>query len=483
MGVSFQVPTKPRVVVVSNRGPFVWAKNTGGVEKKVAVSGLVSALLPLFRAVQGVWVAWGGRASLPNEVGFLHQEDNLKWQEVPLTAKELELYYDGFSNQVLWPICHYFTERCVVNPEWWEGYKAVNAKFALFTKKVEANADLIWIHDYHLALLPALLRQRGTEAKTPRIGVFWHIPFPGPDLWEILPWTKEIVEGLLGANFIGFHTPAYVENFLRTAATFTSATILPGGNGLIYRGREVIVEALPVGIDHEFFVGLSRDEKVRAEADQIRAQVGTEKLCLGVERLDYSKGVLERLIAFERFLEDNPDYRGRVSLVQIGVPTRTNVAAYQELRERVEAYVGRINNRFGNDSWTPVWYLSRSYSQRELAAFYLASDVAIVTPLRDGLNLIAAEYVMTRPDNNPGVLILSKLAGIAHYLGEALLVNPYNTTEVAAALHRALEMSQAEKRLRQRVLRQKLMRRTAAAWIRSFLRMALEEEAGEVFVG
>ncbi|RPF49886.1 trehalose 6-phosphate synthase [Thermodesulfitimonas autotrophica] len=483
MGLSFQLPVKPRVIVVSNRGPLVWAERCSGTEKKVAVSGLVSALLPLFRTVHGVWVAWGGRASLPNEVGFLHQEGDLKWQEVPLTEEELRLYYDGFSNQVLWPLCHYFTEKCAVEPAWWEGYKAVNKKFAFFTRKVDWGADLIWIHDYHLALLPALLRQRGNEGKMPRIGFFWHIPFPGPDLWEIVPWAKEIIEGLLGADFIGFHTPGYVENFLRAATAFTVATALPGQKGLIYRGREVTVKALPVGVDHEFFAGLSRDTKVREQAKLIRAQVGTEKICLGVERLDYSKGVLERLVAFERFLEENPAYRGRVSLIQIGVPTRAGVGAYEELRRRVEDCVNRINSRFGRSSWTPVWYLARAYSQRELAAFYLASDVAIVTPLRDGLNLVAAEYVLTRSDTDPGVLVLSRLAGIAHYLREALLVNPFNIAEMAAALRSALEMPAAERRFRQRTLRQRLARRTASAWVRSFLQLALEEAADEVFVG
>jgi len=483
MGLSFQLPVKPRVVVVSNRGPFVWTRTAHGIEKRVAISGLVSAVLPLFRAVHGVWVAWGGRASLPNEVGFLHQEGDLKWQEVPLTEEELGLYYDGFANQVLWPLCHYFTEKCVFAPEWWEGYKAVNRKFAFFTRKVDAGADLIWIHDYHLALLPALLRHRGTEGKAPRIGFFWHIPFPGPDLWEVVPWAKEIIEGLLGADFLGFHTPSYVENFFRAATAFTVATILPGQKGLFYRGREITVRALPVGVDHEFFAGLRRDAKVREQAQLIRAQVGTEKILLGVERLDYSKGVLERLSAFEYFLEDNPTYRGRVSLIQIGVPTRAGVGAYEELRRRVEDSVHRINARFGHSSWTPVWFLNRGYNQRELAAFYLASDVAIITPLRDGLNLVAAEYVLTRSDEEPGVLVLSKLAGIAHYLREALLVNPFNVAETAAALRTALEMSAAERRFRQRVLRQRLARHTASAWVRTFVEQALAETKDEVFVG
>ncbi|MDI6631276.1 MAG: trehalose-6-phosphate synthase [Thermoanaerobacteraceae bacterium] len=480
--LTLQLPSNARMVVVSNRGPFVFEETPGGLRKKEAVSGLVSALLPLFRGVPGIWVAWDGCIASGKEINRAYQEGNLKWLGVPLTQEEVALYYDGFANQVIWPLCHYFIEKCIVNSEWWEGYRAVNQKFAAFSKKASGEADLIWIHDYHLALVPGFLRRRGADGKMPKIGFFWHIPFPGPDTWEVIPWARDIVEGLLGADVIAFHVPGYVENFLSCVASFTDATILPNRRSVLYRGRVIDVRAIPVGVNHELFTALGRDETVREQAGLLRRQIGTEKIFLGVERLDYSKGILERLAAFEYFLEAAPEYHGRVTLVQIGVPTRNGIGPYSDLRRQVEMMVGRINGRFGTPSWTPVQYFYRAFSQRELAAFYLAADVAVVTPLRDGLNLVAAEYVVTR-DGGSGVLILSRLAGIAQHLQEALLVNPYNVAETAVAFRRAIEMPASEQQARLEALKQRLARRTANAWVTAFLKVVLEHEVGKASAG
>ncbi|RDV80721.1 alpha,alpha-trehalose-phosphate synthase (UDP-forming) [Ammonifex thiophilus] len=474
--VALRFPSKVRLVVVSNRGPFVLKETATGVEKQWAVSGLVSAIMPLFRTTPGTWVAWGGRFASEKEAGTTYQEGNLKWVEVPLTRREVELYYDGFANQVMWPLCHHFLEKCVIDPDWWTGYREVNRKFAHLTGKVGYDADLIWVHDYHLALVPSLLRQQAFGKDSPKIGLFWHIPFPGPDTWEVIPWSKEIIEGLLGADVIAFHVPKYVENFLQCVRAFTDATLLPGGKLIFYQGRVVEVQAIPVGVNQELFSSLGKDPEIRRKAELIREQIGGEKLLLGVERLDYSKGVLDKLSAFERFLEKHPEYHGRVTLLQIAVPTRNGIGAYTELRRRVEALVGRINGRFSTPAWTPVRYFYRSFDQKELAAFYLAADVALVTPLRDGLNLVAAEYVVTKGEK-PGVLVLSRLAGIACHLREALLVNPYNPEDMVEAIRQALEMPVEEQKKRLQALQQKLARWTAATWVRSFLKTTLEHRA------
>ena len=286
----------------------------------------------------------------------------------------------------------------------------------------------------------------------------------------------------MGADVIAFHVPGYVENFLSCVAAFiTDAAIFPNRKGVLYRGRTVEVQAIPVGVNHELFAALGRDEAVREQAAALRRQIGTEKILLGVERLDYSKGVFERLAAFEHFLETTPEYHEKVSLVQIGVPTRKGIGAYDELRRQVEMMVGRINGRFGTPAWTPVRYFYRAFGQRELAAFYLAADVAVVTPLRDGLNLVAGEYVVTR--DNAGVLILSRLAGIAQHLREALLVNPYDIAGTAAAFRQAVEMPPGEQQVRLQALKQRLARRTASAWVKAFLKLALEHEADRISAG
>ncbi|MGO0122123.1 alpha,alpha-trehalose-phosphate synthase (UDP-forming) [Desulfothermobacter acidiphilus] len=474
--LALRAPSKVRLVIVSNRGPFAFQETAEGVKKQWAVSGLVSAIVPLFRSAAGTWVAWGGRYASGKETGITHQEGNLRWLEVPLTRQEVESYYEGFANQVLWPICHNFIEKCVIDSSWWTGYREVNHKFANLTRRVSQEADLIWIHDYHLALVPRLLRQHSFAQERPKIGVFWHIPFPSPDTWEVIPWTREIIEGMLGADVIAFHIPKYVDNFLQCVHSFTEATLLPGGKLIFYQGRVIEVRAIPVGVNQELFASLGQEENLEAQAQLIRQQIGGEKLLLGVERLDYTKGVTDKLLAFERLLEQYPQYRGKVTLVQIAVPTRNEIRPYAELRRKVEALVGRINGRFGTPAWTPVRYFYRSLPQEELAAFYLAADVALVTPLRDGLNLVAAEYVVTKGERN-GVLVLSRLAGIACHLKEALLVNPYNQEELVSAMVQALEMPAEEQRQRLQALRQKVTRWTANAWVRSFLRIALEHQA------
>lgn len=455
-----------KMVVVSNRSPFV---PVGGTWKR-AVSGLVSCVEPLLKACGGTWVAWGGHTGgapvLTAPPGCLYH-----LREVPLTKKEYDGYYQGFTNQCLWPLSHGFIEKCSFSGAHWQEYRQVNEKYALATNAAPAGRDsLFWVHDYHLALVPQLLRQLN---KTARIAFFWHIPFPAPDIFRLLPWGREILTGMLGSNLIAFHTPSYVENFIACVRQNFNVSVQPENDLLVFNGHPVSVKALPVGVDWRKYNELAGRNSVRCRGREIRRVTGAEHILLGVDRLDYTKGILERLRAFELFLESYPEFAGRVTLIQIGVPTRSGVKAYSRLRREVEEMVGRINGRYDRLSRAvPVRYLSRSLDEAELAAYYLAADAALVTPLRDGMNLVAKEYVACRTDHT-GVLVLSKFAGAAETMPDALLVNPYAQEELARVIHTALTLPVEEKSRRMRALRQVVRERDLHWWGQNILKYAL----------
>ncbi|MCL6612866.1 MAG: trehalose-6-phosphate synthase [Peptococcaceae bacterium] len=453
-----------KIVVISNRAPYTLSVNGGRLELKRSVSGLVSAVEPLLREHGGTWVAWGGRPAGGESQLVLHvppAKPCYRLVEVSLSEAERRDYYLGFANNCLWPLCHSFTERSSFNENQWAVYRQVNRKFAMAALGAAADGDLFWVHDYHFALVPGMIREENQRA---RVALFWHIPFPPYDTFSLNPWGREIISGMLASNLIAFHTISYVENFIECARRFAGAAVSSDRSALCWKGRTIGVKAVPVGLNWQEMEEMAGSAAVRARAAFIRRSVGAEHILLGVDRLDYTKGILERLRAFELFLQKNPRFVGRVSLIQIGVPTRSDGDDYRRLKMEVEETVGRINGRYDRIGRpVPVRYICDSFGKEDLIAFYLAADVALVTALRDGLNLVAKEFVACRHDHS-GVLVLSRFAGAAEELKEAILVNPYDLDGLAGAIGTALELSREEAARRMAALKRAVRKRDLRWW-------------------
>ncbi|MBW0090554.1 trehalose-6-phosphate synthase [Pseudonocardia sp. KRD-184] len=448
-------------VVVANRLPVDLEKLPDGTQRwKRSPGGLVTALEPMLRSREGAWVGWPGLADADAEP-FV--EDGLTLHPVRLSGQEVEDYYEGFSNGTLWPLYHDVVAPPAFHRHWWQAYVTVNKRFAQAVAEVAGQGATVWIQDYQLQLLPAELRALRPDL---RIGFFLHIPFPPTELFQQLPWRKEIVEGLLGADLVGFHTPGGVRNFRWLATRFTDAT--PGArNEVNYGGRTVKLGAFPISIDSAHLDELSRTPEVQQRAKEIRNDLGNpERVILGVDRLDYTKGIDVRLRAFEELLLE--DRAGDTVMIQLATPSRERVEHYQTMRAGIEQSVGRINGSYARVGHPVLHYLHQSLPRDELAAFFVAADVMLVTPLRDGMNLVAKEYVACRGDLG-GVLVLSEFAGAAIELKESVLVNPHDTDGVKNALHRALTMPPEESRKRMRSLRRQVLSHDVDRWARSFL--------------
>jgi trehalose 6-phosphate synthase/phosphatase len=453
-----------RLLIASNRLPVTVKAGPDGVSVEPSTGGLATGMKGPHERLGGLWIGWPGdleglaperRREVDRRLGALRLEP------VPLSREEVERYYEGYANAVLWPLFHYAVARLQDAVRDLDAYEAVNARFADAIAARHEPGDLVWIHDYQLMRVPALLRERVPDA---RIGFFLHIPFPSSEIFRSLPHRERLLEGLLGADLVGFHTAAYVRHFASSALRLLGATT--DVDRLRWRGREVRLGAFPMGIDAARFEALASDDGVRALAEGHRA--GGARLVVGVDRLDYTKGIPQRLLAFEALLRRHPELRERVRLVQVAVPSRENVGAYRELRDEVDALVGRINGELATPSWSPIHYLHRGMPAAEVVALYRAADVLAVTPLRDGMNLVAKEFVASRPDED-GVLVLSELAGAAAEMSEALLVNPYDVDAMADALHRALEMPPEERRTRMALLRERVASHDVHWWARTFV--------------
>ena len=419
--------------------------------------GLVAALDPVLRRTGGTWVGWPGLRLQEGERDLL-PSDAYHIEPVPLSDREVRRYYHGFSNRTLWPLFHSFPERTYFDRRDWEAYDEVNARFAEVSAALDPGDSLIWVHDYQL--LRAALHLRGLLPQA-RISFFNHIPFPPYDVFRILPWSREILLGLLSCDLVGFHIPGYVTNFLDCVDRLLGARV-DRERGRVEQGeRTVQVRAFPLGIDFD------RQESLAAEASVGGLRPG-EKLILGVDRLDYTKGIPERIRAFARLLERYPEHRERVVLLQIAVPSRGQVAEYQALKREIDELVGQVNGRFATSTWSPIRYLYRSVSQERLAGLYRNADIALVTPLRDGMNLVAKEFVASQIEE-PGVLVLSRMAGAAETMHESLRVNPYNIDSVADNLQRALVMDSAERADRLVALRRRERRNDVQRWLNDFL--------------
>ncbi|PKM81549.1 MAG: trehalose-6-phosphate synthase [Firmicutes bacterium HGW-Firmicutes-14] len=476
--------TTHRLAVVSNRGAYSFKKTAEGIRAVPSVSGLVSAVEPVLRKVPGSWVAWGGRCSSIETTGLSvplpGSGSESTFFEAMLSRREVEMYYKGFANGCLWPLCHNFVEKVKFSEEQWKSYLGVNEKFAQVVLKHTGPADLIWVHDFHLTGVPRFIRSQRPMA---RISLFWHIPFPPPEIFAVLPWAAEILRGMMDCEFIGFHTKRYVQNFLQSAAEIAGVEVDTDKGDIYLPGRKVRVAALPIGIDWQLFREIASRKEVIQKSERIRRETGERRIIIGADRLDYTKGIPERLLAIEWLLENCPEFRNEITFVQIAVPSRTDVADYKNLRRQIEETVGRINGKFTEEYHVPVRYLYKTLGKEDLVAHYLAADMALVTPLNDGLNLVAKEYVAARADGT-GVLVLSPFAGAAEQLTGQLTANPYSPREVAMQIAAGLTMNPEEKKRRMRQMARTVKEYDINWWwqtlLKSWLLGSVPDECGGV---
>lgn len=455
------------LVIVANRLPVDRIVDADGeVRWQTSPGGLVTALEPVIRAARGAWVGWPGSADValdPFEV------DGMTLIPMTLSASDVELYYEGFSNDTIWPLYHDVIAPPRYRRIWWEAYERVNRRFAEAAAAAVAPGGTVWVHDYQLQLVPRLVRELRPDVT---IGYFHHIPFPAYGLYSQLPWRRQVLDGLLGADVIGFQRVADTGNFLRAVRrqlpypTNKSRVIVTDASGM---QRSVTAKPFPISIDVAEYQQIAQRPEVIARAAEIRQELGNPRaILLGVDRLDYTKGIRHRLKAFGELLQDGQLSVTDVALVQVASPSRERVAAYMQLRDEIELTVGRINGVFDTTGHTAIRYLHHSYPRDEMVALYLAADVMLVTALRDGMNLVAKEYVAVRGDTG-GVLVLSEFAGAADQLQGALLINPHDIDGMKDAMMVAVNMPHADQTRRMRAMQRRLKRDDVAAWAEAFL--------------
>ncbi len=471
-----------RLVIVSNRLPFNTQIENGTLQFTGSAGGVATGLSSYLAGLhqqssppnEYLWIGWPGATI---DVAFeeqLRAEVLNQYTSHPvfLTQEEMDQFYFGFCNKTIWPLFHYFPSYTVYQEKMWQQYEHVNEVFCKSVLEVVQPDDLVWVHDYHLMLLPRLLKQR---APTLQVGFFLHIPFPSFEIFRLLPgkWRRDILDGLLGADLVGFHTFEYTQHFLQCVLRILGHEHNMGQ--ILTSDRVVKVETFPMGIDYEKFAQAAVAPDVLREQESLRATLGNAKVILSVDRLDYTKGILNRLEAFEILLETNPDWRGKVVLIMNVVPSRIGVDQYDLMKRHIEEQVGKINGRFGGVEWTPVIYLYRNTPFETLVAQYAISDVALVTPLRDGMNLVAKEYVATRTEGT-GVLILSEMAGAVKELGEAITINPNNREEIADAMRQSLDVSLEEQKSRMHMMQYRLRRYNVNRWAQDFVQELVRME-------
>ena len=455
------------LIVVANRLPVDFSVDDGELSWTRSPGGLVTALHPMMQAADGAWIGWSGAPDLAHDP---FDADGIRLVPVTLSAEEIALYYEGFANDTLWPLYHDVITAPAYHRQWWDAYRRVNRRFAEAAAAQVATGGTVWVHDYQLQLVPAMVREMRPDV---RIGFFNHIPFPGIEIFAQLPWRRQIVEGLLGADVIGFQRTSDASSFVRAVRRLTDLTTrgqvvtVPGRGGR--PERYVRAAAFPISIDSKHFDSMARRPEVQQRAREIRTELGDpQALILGVDRLDYTKGISHRIKAFGELVQDGRLTVPEVTLVQVASPSRENVEAYQQLREEVELLVGRINGDFGHLGHPAVHYMHHSYPPEEMAALYLAADVMLVTSLRDGMNLVAKEYVAARSDDR-GVLVLSEFTGAADELAGAIMVNPHDIDGMKDRIVAAVEMDPREQRKRMRRLRRRVLEDDVARWSQSFL--------------
>lgn len=455
-----------KTIVVSNRLPVKIKQGESGFTFTRSEGGLATGLGSVYKNADNVWIGWPGLevtdAGQQQEIRSKLAADNLL--PVFLSQEEISQYYEGFSNEILWPVFHYYasTYANYIQSNW-EYYSLVNEKFRDAVLEVAEPGDTLWIHDYQLLLLPGLIRAALPDIS---IGFFQHIPFPSFELFRLIPWRTELLEGMLGADLVGFHTFEDARHFLSA-----STRLLPyqsSSNIISLAERSVVVESFPMGIDSDKFAGLCTMPAVMKELEEMKTHFSGTRMILSVDRLDYSKGILQRLAAFELLLETKPEYLGKIILYMIVVPSRDTVPQYMELHDNIDKRVGNINARFSSMAWSPIHYFYRSVELETLSVLYQSADICLVTPMRDGMNLVSKEYVASR-SKNTGVLILSEMAGASKELIDALIVNPGNLTELARTIDQALSMGIDEQTRRMKAMRQVVFKFTVSHWVKVFM--------------
>ncbi|MDX9703743.1 MAG: bifunctional alpha,alpha-trehalose-phosphate synthase (UDP-forming)/trehalose-phosphatase [Candidatus Auribacterota bacterium] len=456
-----------KLIMVSNRLPTITAKKNGTLTFKRSAGGLATGLASFYKQYESVWIGWPGMISedITGEEKEQIEQTLLKDRCYPvfLSKEEFENYYYGFCNKTIWPLFHYFPLYTTFNKEHYESYVKVNRLFCDEVLKIAEQGDTIWVHDYQLLLLPKMIRERMPEAS---IGFFLHIPFPSSEVFRLLPWRNELLAGIMGANVAGFHTYNYVKHFLNSARYIFGYDHDVGR--ITMENHLLKVDAFPMGIDYARFADAACSKEVKKEAEKIRAKLDGKKIILSIDRLDYTKGIAQRLEAFDLFLDMYPEYKGVVTLLLVAVPSRTGIDNYMLLKKQLDELIGRINGKHGSIGWVPIWYFYRGFPFKELIALYSVADVALVTPLRDGMNLIAKEYIASKI-NATGVLILSETAGAVKELGEALVINPNNKEQIAQSIHCALTMSKSDQLERNVPMQKRLLRYNVTRWANDFM--------------
>lgn len=465
-----------RFLIISNRLPLQISLSENKVDVTPSVGGLATGMKSVSKSSNSVWIGWSGvdTQKLPESQSkkvneALKKEDCVN---VDLTEEEVELYYEGFSNKTIWPLFHYFTQFVKYEEEEWQAYKKVNQKFADVISENMDGVDKIWIHDYHLLLLPQMIKERFPNVT---IGFFLHIPFPSYELFRILPWRNEIINGMLGADLLGFHTFDYERHFMSSVRRLLGYDI--NINEISLPKRIVKVDNYPMGIDYDKFnsSALNSQKKSVRDKSEVRKELERHyllypetKFILSIDRLDYTKGIINRLEAFEYFLEHYPEDRDKVTLVLLSVPSRVGVEQYQQMKSEVDEVVGRINGKYSSINRTPIWYFYRSLPFENLVDLYNNCEIGLITPVRDGMNLVAKEFVACKTDGR-GVLILSEMAGASKEMSEALIINPNNTAQIAEAIKTAIEMPAEEQAERISIMQQRLKRYNVEKWASDFL--------------
>ena len=463
-----------RLVVASNREPYIHRKVRGVIRCDRPAGGVTAALDPLLQSVNGVWVAWGSGDA---DQQVVDQQDRLRvppdhpcytLRRIWLTPEEVEQYYSGYSNRFLWPLCHMTLDRVVFRQRDWEAYQQVNERFSqAILEELEGLPGLVWIQDYHLALLPLLLKQQRPDLT---VALFWHIPWPPHDIFRICPQRKELLSALLACDQIGFHLNRYRQNFLKCAERELDAKI-QGGDLVRYRDRQTLISANPVSIDFAGFEQLARSQDTIRRIDNLckRLKAGLETIVgLGVDRLDYTKGLLKRLWALEEFLARYPKFHGRFLFIQISAPTRAESEPYRSYRDILQSTVKEINGKFGRSGWRPIEYIEGNLSHDSLVAYYRLANFCLVSSVYDGMNLVSKEYVASKVDES-GVLLLSEMTGALEELDGALPINPYDVESSAEAIRQAIEMPREEQRMRMARMRAYIQKNDIYHWMKANL--------------
>jgi trehalose 6-phosphate synthase/phosphatase len=461
-----------RLINVSNRLPVEIKMRAGHPRLTASSGGLASALDSIWRNQHGVWIGWAGAVDSGTATNLLQKAARGRsntYHPVSLSREEIAKFYSGFANEIIWPLFHDMPSRCDFDPEFWEMYQRVNRKFAQATMEIATCKDLIWAHDYHLMLMGRYLREAGCFA---RAGFFLHIPFPAPDMFEKLPWRKSILHSLLQYDLLGFQTDRDRWNFiscLERIVPDACASRESSDNVIVHYGRRTRAATFPISISFEEFAGHAASRDVEAAVQQLRRELTNNFLVLGVDRMDYTKGIPERLKAFRILLRRFPELRHRVTLVQVVVPSREEIPNYKELRREVELLVSQINGEFTEAGWVPIHYIHRNLTRKQLVTYYRAADIMLVTSLKDGMNLVAKEFCAAQVDEC-GVVIISEFAGAAAELRHgAMIVNPYDLAGIAETIHKACVMPLEEKRARMRLMRDVVRAYNVQVWAEAFV--------------